>query len=340
MAEQYDSLKDTAKLIETAKKYTRGDMVKAKDMVAGQYQDIMVVKGKFLVEKKGLSGVFLAFFNYIQEYIANITAIISSKPILFEKSRIFDNWKSLYGDLISMGESSDIIESQNFTYFLIDSFVGYDVFPDVQEHNLDDLTKIVTEIIMKSFNADSVKCQIEFEPANSLALEMAGVRIDIPGAEKMDIAEIVEEDDRIKKIESEAKYIIEGKAVVAPVRGKNANELIPGDKIKVILPGTDMVSEKILKLLNAYDSNGERIPVTGRIKANVPVEKSGYILYAFVAKGVLAKIYEEENVKIMIDQPQDQFKSSAPLFDSRMIYIMIIVLCLIILFGIILYQLM
>ena len=101
-----------------------------------------------------------------------------------------------------------------------------------------------------------------------------------------------------------------------------------------------MVSEKILRLLNAYDSNGERMPVTGRIKANIPVEKSGYILYAFVAKGVLAKIYEEENVKIMIDQPQDQFKSSAPLFDSRMIYIMIIVLCLIILFGIILYQLM
>ena len=113
-----------------------------------------------------------------------------------------------------------MIESQNFTYFLIDSFVGYDVFPDVQEHNLDDLTKIVTEIIMKSFNADSVKCQIEFEPANSMALEMAGVRIDIPGAEKADIAEIVEEDDRIKKIESEARYIIEGKAVVAPVRGK------------------------------------------------------------------------------------------------------------------------
>ncbi len=284
--------------------------------------------------------MFLAFFNYIQEYIANVTAIISSKPTLFEKSRIFDNWKSLNADLISIRESSDIIDSQNFTYFLIDSFIGYDVFPDVQEHNLDDLTKIVTEIIAKSFNADSVKCQIEFEPANSLALDMAGIRIEVPGAENLDVANIVEEDDRIKKIEREARYVVEGKAVVAPVRGKNANDLIPGDKIKVILPGTDTVSEKILKLLNAYDSNGERIPITGRIKANVPVEKSGYILYAFVAKGVLAKIYEEENVKIMIDQPQDDFKSSAPLFDNRMIYIMVIVMSLIILCGIILFQLM
>jgi hypothetical protein len=340
MAEQYDSLKDATKQIEIAKKYTRGDLVKAKDMVAGQYQDIMVVKGKFLLEKKGLSGLFLAFFNYIQEYVANVTAIISSKPALFEKTRIFDGWKTLYADLLSIRESSEIIESQNFTYFLIDSFVGYDVFPDVQEHNLDDLTKIMTEIIAKSFNAESVKCQIEFEPTNSLALDMAGVKIEIPGAENLDIKDIVEEDDRIKKIESEAKFIVEGKAIVAPVHGKNANDLIPGDKIKVILPGKDVVSEKILRLLDAYDSNGERIPIAGRIKANIPVEKSGHILYAFVAKGVLAKIYEEENVKIMIEQPQDEFKSGAPLFDSRMIIILAIAAILIILFGIILYQLM
>src|SRR4030042_5909335 len=96
MAEQYDSLKDVTKQIQIAKKYTRGDIGKAKDMVAGQYQDIIVVKGKFLVEKKGLSGLFLAFFNYIQEYIANVTAIISSKPALFDKSRIFDDWISLH----------------------------------------------------------------------------------------------------------------------------------------------------------------------------------------------------------------------------------------------------
>jgi hypothetical protein len=339
MAEQHDTFKDVNKQIEIAKKYTRGDIVKARDMLSGQYQDIMVVKGKFLVEEKGLSGFFLAYFNYIQEYIANVTAIISSKTVLFEKTRIFDSWKTLYNDLASFRESSDIIESQNFTYFLIDSFVGYDVFPDVQEHNLDDLTKIMIEIISKSFNAKSVKCQIEFEPTNSLALDTAGIKIAVPGAENLDIKDIVEEDDRVKKIESEAKFIIEGKAIIAPIQGKNANDLVPGDKIKVILPGKDLVSEKILRLLNAYDDRGERIPITGRIKANIPVEKTGYIIYAFVAKGVLAKIYEEENVKIMIEQPIDEFKSP-PLFDFRTIIILAIAALLIILFGIILFQIM
>jgi hypothetical protein len=339
MAEQYDTFKDVNKQIEIAKKYTRGDIVKARDMVSGQYQDIMVVKGKFLVDEKGLSGLFLAFFNYIQEYVANVTAIISSKPVLFEKTRIFDSWKTLHNDLDSLRESSDIIESQNFTYFLIDSFVGYDVFPDVQEHNLDDFTKIMIEIIGKSFNAKSVKCQIEFEPTNSMVLDTAGVKISIPGVESLDIKDLVEEDDRIKKIESEAKFIVEGKAVIAPIQGKNANDLVPGDKIKVMLPGKDLVSEKILRLLNAYDANGERLPITGRVKANISVEKTGYIIYAFVAKGVLAKIYEEENVKIMTEQPVEEFKGP-PMFDSRTIIILAIAALLIILFAAILYQIM
>ncbi len=340
MTEQYDSLGEKTKQVDMAMKYTRGDILKAKEMASGQYLDVMVVKGKFLVENKGVSGVFLAFFNYIQEYIANVTCIMSSKSSLYEKTRVFDDWKSLARDLQAFKESSDIVDSQNFTYFLIDSFVGYDVFPDVQERNLDDLTRTVSEIIGKSFNAGTVKCQIELEPTSSLAMELAGVRIDIPGMEGQDIKEIVAEDERITMIESEAKFVIEGTAVLSPVKGKNVNDLIAGDKIRVILTGKDMVSEKILRLLGAYDAEGVRQPITGRIKAKVPFEKGGYILYALVAKGVLAKIFEEENVKLMIDQPQDDFAGKASELDNRIFYIIAVVLGLIIVCGIIFFLLL
>ncbi|HOT45296.1 MAG TPA: hypothetical protein PLM53_10120 [Spirochaetota bacterium] len=340
MTEQYDSLGEKTKQVDMAMKYTRGDILKAKEMASGQYLDVMVVKGKFLVENKGVSGVFLAFFNYIQEYIANVTCIMSSKSSLYEKTRVFDDWKSLSRDLQAFKESSDIVDSQNFTYFLIDSFVGYDVFPDVQERNLDDLTRTVSEIIGKSFNAGTVKCQIELEPTSSLAMELAGVRIDIPGMEGQGIQEIVAEDERITMIESEAKFVIEGTAVLSPVKGKNVNDLISGDKIRVILTGKDMVSEKILRLLGAYDAEGARQPITGRIKAKVPFEKGGYILYALVAKGVLAKIFEEENVKLMIDQPQDDFAGKASELDNRIFYIIAVVVGLIIVCGIILFLLL
>ncbi|MBN2158855.1 MAG: hypothetical protein JW807_05625 [Spirochaetes bacterium] len=340
MAEQSDSLGEKTRLVDIAMKYTRGDILKAKEMASGQYQDIMVVKGKFLVEKKRFSGVFLAFFNYIQEYIANVSTIISSQPIMFERTRVFDDWKSLYKDMVAYRQGSDMMDSENFNYFLLDSFVRYDVFPDVQEKNLDDLTSTVKDIIAKSFNVDIVKCQIELESTSSLAMVQMDIKIDLPGAESPRPEEIIQEDDRVTKIESEAKYIVEGKAVVAPIRGKNVNELAAGDKIRVMLTGKDLVSEKIQRLLNAFDSEGGRLPITGRVKEKIPIEKGGYILYAFVAKAVLAKIYEEENVKILTEQPVEEVRSETSQFDNRMIYIMGIVVGLIILCGIILFQLL
>ena len=338
--EQYDSLNEKTKMVDVAMKYTRGDIVKAKEMAGGQYLDVIVVKGKFLVEKKGLSGMFMAYFNYIHEYIAHCSSIISSKPTLYEKMRVFDDWKSLNKDLLAFREGSDIVDSQNFTYYLTDSFVGYDVFPDVQEKNLTDLTGTVNEIIAKSFNVDSVKCQLELESTSSLAMDLAGIRIDVPGGGQKEISEIVKEDDRIVKVEGEAKYVIEGKAIVAPVKGKNVGDLIPGDKIMVALNGRDMVTEKILKMLNAFDSEGGRLPVPGRLKAKITLEKGGTMLYAVVAKGVLAKIFEEENVKLLLDQSLENIKSESSGFENRIIYIMAVVVGLIILCGIILFQLL
>jgi hypothetical protein len=301
--------------------------------------DVTLVKGKFLIEENGYSGIFLAFFNFINEYIANVTSVISSKTALFDATNLADNWEKLYQDVMAYKQGTDLLDSQNFTYFLIDSFVGYDVFPDVRDRNIDDLTGTLYEIIAKALNVGSVKCQIDFEFTSSLAMEMAGIVIDMPGGGKSTAGDLPE-DERIKKIESGAKYIIDGVAVVAPVRGKSVNELNAGDKIKVLLPGKDLITEKILKLLNAYEVEGERLPITGRIKAKVPNDQGGFILYAVVAKGVLAKIYEEENVKIMIEQPSGEIKTEKLRKDKWVIYIMGIIVGLIILCGIILFQLL
>ncbi len=336
--EEYNSLQETTKLVDMALKYTGGDIVKAKEMAAGQYIDVMAVKGKFFVDKKGVSGVFVAFFNFIQEYIADVTCHLSSSPGLFEKTRVFDDWKSYYRDIVAGSGETEAIDSQNFTYYLIDSFVSYDVFPDVQEKNLDELTGTVKDMLAKSFNVESVKCQLDLEPTTSLALEMAGVKIDTPGGESREVEEVVAEDERITKVESEARYIVEGSAVLAPVRGKNISDLNPGDKIKVMLSGKDLVTEKILRLMNAFGPEGSRFPVPGRIKAKIPFDKGGFMIYAFVAKGVLAKIFEEENVKLMLDQPSRETASEPSILDSRLIYILALIVGLIILIGFILLQ--
>ena len=341
MTEQYNSLNEKTKLIQLALKYTAGDMDRAKAMVSGQYQDIIVMKGKFLVPSLEQTGIFIAFINTIEEYISNVTTLISSNVEIYEKVRIFDNWKTLYGDIMAYLKHGETIDTQNFTNFLLDSFIGYDIFPDVQENNLDNLTKTVFEVLTKSFNATDVQCQIELGVTSSLAVELNGIDIDVPGGvEAKDQAQDDESeiDARIKRIESEAKYVINGEIIVAPVKGRYINDVTVGDKIKVMLSNRDAVSNKILTVLKAIDDDGKISPIKGRIKAKVPLEKSGYILYALVAKGVLAKIVEEENVKIQIDIPEAEQKAGQE-DDSKIIYLMLAIVVLIIVAGIILFSL-
>jgi len=64
------------------------------------------------------------------------------------------------------------------------------------------------------------------------------------------------------------------------------------------------------------------------------------MLYAVVAKGVLAKIFEEENVKLLLGQSTEEIQSESPGIENKIIYIMAIAVGLIILCGIILFQLL
>jgi len=343
MSEQYDSLSEKTKNIEIAIKYTGGDIDKAKSMVAGQYQDIIVIKGKFNVENIDQSGIFFSFINIIDEYIANITSVMSSGPVLFNKTRIFDDWKPLFNDLSEVIKSDTIVNSDNFSNFLLDSFISYDVFPLVQDGNLDELTRTVKEILIKSFNDKSVQCQIELEPTSSLAIVLAGITIDKPGTgeetrkDEGTGGEAVV-DERISSIEKEASYVIPGKIIVSPVKGKYINDITIGEKISVILPGRDPVSQKILSLLNAVDKEGNVLPIKGRVKDKIPLEKSGYIIYAFVAKKVLVKIIEEENVKIQIDRPVEEEEEARS--DSKFLYFILALIGLIIVSIFIIYMLL
>lgn len=347
MSEQFDSLEKKAKSFDIALKYTNGDADKAKAMVAGTFNDIIVIKGKFIVNSNNQSGMLLCFVNTVEEYISTILSVIITTSDIFDKIRVFDDWKTLLKDLWEYDESAEKIDSTNFTNFLLDEFIRYDIFEDVNQNQLNELTGKVNEIICNSFNTKSVQSQIEMENSNSLQIDLAGLGIDVPGSDTPEDEDQTDEDAspmdaRQTAIESEADFIIPGKIIVSPVKGKYVNDLTEGEKIKVLLPATDLVSKKILKVLNAYDQDGNVMPINGRLKTKIPLEKSGYIIYALVAKGVLTKIIEEENVKIQVHQPENKGgkKSSGKAAgDSKLIYLMALILGLILLCVFVIFQL-
>jgi hypothetical protein len=346
MSEQFDSLGEKTKLVDISLRYTDGDIEKAKAMASGNYLDVSVIKAKFYNSDREESGLILAFFNSVNDYISNVSSVVNTNNSIFERVRIFDDWKSLFNNINAYRSGDDVAEYPGLNDFLMELFVTKDIFPYVAGKDINAISMIMTEGLKTSLESAKIQCQIDVGTTSSLAMDLAGVMIDVPGGAGDDIGaslkvpvEATIEDERISKIENEADYVVEGKVIVAPVKGKDITAVAVGEKIKILLTGDDVITQKVIAAMNASDESGGRYPINGRVKAKIPMEKSGYIIYALVAKGILAKIVEEENVKILVDRPIEETVTEKK-GDNKLLFIMAIVVGLIITAGIILLTLL
>lgn len=315
MATNQTNISDKAKRIEISLKFTDGDMDKAKLMASGNMFDVVVVKGKFVVADKEISGFFLAYFNIVGEYIAAIKTVTVSNTSIFTRIRIFDEWRSHHKNLLAYQKGEDSVDSEKLSMDLLGSFIKADVFPDVQKQNLDYLSASIPDMIKESFSSSNVKCQIDLEQTSSLELVLMGIDIMLPSTDDEQHEEAPEPaaaegkpvpdspfGKKLAEIESKAQFIVEGCCVLSPVKGKLIAEITPGERIYVMLPAKDSVTSRILDAYKARNSDGAPLPVVGRVMEKIPNELTkGYILYVLVAKGIYAKIVEEENMKIQTE---------------------------------------
>lgn len=331
----YTSLGEQTRLLNMALKYTGGDAEKAKMMAAGQYEDVVVIKGKFLLDKMNIYGIFLLFLNPAFRYLMNVNTIILPDSATVDKVRIFNPWKTFYKEFVQLvqKEGERAVGSYDFTKHFADSLDNYDIYEYVNSSNLNGITDILREITKKFYNTDKALCQIEMERSSSIAVEMEGIPIELPSnaPESGEPAEekLSEFDARIAEIEKQAGYVIEAKIIVSPLKGKNIHEVKSGDNIKVVLLNRDEVSMAVAKLLNGIDSEGKYLPIKARVKEKVPLEKSGCILYCLVAKDVFVKVVEEENVKIEMDKMATDEKPEQE--DSKLVLYLALLLGLVIL---------
>ncbi len=314
----YDTVNEKTQRIEIALKYTRGDLDRAKLMVSGKLEDIVVVKGKFYLPLDDKSGVFLVFVNVENTYVAASKSLVSNGDNLFTKIRIFDDWSALFNSILAYGKDSEGVSS-DLDSVIQHEFLAGNIFSDVREKNLDYISNFVQDIIRGYFQDSDAKSQIELEETNSVEVDLHGIEIVDPGdggaaasPDSKEGARVNESafEETLREIESEAQAIVEGHSVLSPVKGKFLEEISPGDKIYVSLSGEDGLTEKIIDAYKARDHEGNPLPVTGRVVHIVPNEGQGYVLYVLVAKGIYAKMVEEENVKLRTEIPQKAGKTA------------------------------
>lgn len=338
-----DSLDQQTKLIEKALKYTKGNLEKAKQMISGQNNDVMVIKGRFAIDISQIFGIFIIFVNTVNKSIMNLSTFLIGIRNVHDKARIFDNWKNYYSEfnLFVANEGDSAIDSYEFKNMLSESLAGYDVYSKLSEENFEMITKDIREIIGKFYSIDKVQCQIEIDETSSLAVDLEGVPLLIDGVaegELDDTGEESEEDALISKTEGEAEYIVGGKIIVSPVKGKYINDIEPGESIRVLLTKKDSVSMSVAKTLNAINEKGDFKSIRARVKEKIPMEEGGFIIYGVVAKNVLVKIVEEENVKIEMDtgeKASKQDKAESKLIIYIALLLGLIFITLLIIFNII-----
>jgi hypothetical protein len=317
---QIEAFNEQKRLITMAMKYTGGDHEKARLMAAGKYNDVIVIKGKFYIESASVAGVFIIFLNMVTRRVLNINAIVLQYSAPVDRMRIFDNWRTFYNDFgqLAKKEGERASGSYEVSRHIADSLEGYDIFSFVESSDLRITTSTIAEILGKFYNNPRIQCQIELDRTNSLTLELDGIPIeDTSSPELSDTEDVTDEEKQIAEIEKQADFVINGKLIVSPVRGKYINDVKPGENLKLLFVDKDELSVKVAKTLNSYTEEGEFLPVKGRIKEKFPIESGGYIIYAFVARNVLAKIVEEENVKIEMDSPSQEEKEEKG--DSKLI---------------------
>jgi hypothetical protein len=300
----------TSELMEAALKCAGGDMGKARAMADGTYFDNVVIKGTYLLQDFGHSGIFIIFFNIEDDYIPFLDAVTIKSSIVYEQFDTSGSWKAIVREINTLKQAKDQVEAPSRLENVMREILSMDVFVNVKTGDIDHLEGFVEQLLRRVLGNQSISCKLNMEKISSLTMFQEGIPFEKPPVMDFMTEQIKSEtvnhpelERQMLNVEKEADFIIEGSVILSPVKGKFLSDVTPGDKIMVALIGKDKVSRKVLASLKAVDDEGRMFPIPGSVVEKFTLASRGMtILYVLVAKGVMVKLIEEGDLKVaMID---------------------------------------
>ena len=285
--------------LDIALKSTNGDTEKALAMIAGEYFDCAVLKGTFLLQDSGYSGLIVIFFNTANDYIPFIDSVILKTSVVYEQIDASAEWKAVLHEINTLKKSHDIIGTSGINDKILNEIFKENFFLGVKSGNVNQLENGLEVILRKVLGNQPTSCNLGIEQINSLTMSKEGIPFVKP-AFFTQPQEKTETEKIMQSIEEQAQFVLEGNAVIAPVKGKFITNVQIGDEILILINDKDQESRTVLTSLNAIDEDGTVSPVPGKIvqKINLPDTRS-IVLYALVDKGILVKLTEDSSLKII-----------------------------------------
>lgn len=339
------SLSDQTKKLEIASYYTYGDMEKAKQMVAGTFKDIYILKVR--LASSSIYGAIILFFNVNIMIMHDVYALISQGYDLAD-IKTTQNWRSFENTLMeieSKGEHDHVL-GNHLKEELLGSFpreTANRVKALLENNDAIALNHFFQRLLQEKSGFQNIDITVDYEQTTSLDMEMNS-----QVSRKVDSRDLQAQKERNKKpeeekkqadpddplAEREVKLLVMGSLLLSPIKGKDISKLEENDRIRISVTDENPKAKDLLKAFDAVTSEGERKPISGRIISVKYRPKKGYLIHAVVAKGIYVKIEEEEeNIKVSMDPSsnwQQTVKKEEPKGSSLPIVIILLILFLII----------
>jgi hypothetical protein len=306
------SLSDYTKKLDIAMFFTNGDEDRAKQMLAGNLEDVCVIKGRFSSTQS--FGAFIAFFN---RYYLTLNSVY---PVITDSFELKDiktsgSWKNFEKDLmnfISKNSYDDVLSKQFKSVFITSFTVNFatELKKLLDEKIEVDINRVFQRMTQERMGLQGVNMMIDSEYISSLDMEIDSLtsrkmvdyrqrKDDIKEGE-VDI-EVDTDDDKEALKGKEVKLLLRGSLILSPINGRDIGLLVVGDRLKVRIADVHPRAVQVAKAFNAYTEDGIQ-PIAGRIVFMRRRVDGGYTIFVAIAKGIYVKIEEtEENIKVAID---------------------------------------
>ncbi len=316
------SLSEQTKKLDMALFFTHGDKDKAKDMIAGTYQDMYAIKAKF--SASSMFGAYLMFFSIpFSTLIDSLVLVSKSYEVDDLKSNV--NWKTFEKEIdefIQKGEKdSDFTDKLKRTLeecFTIqikaDRINELKKFIDLEDEIA--INRLMKKFVQDKLEFQNINISVDYEQISSLDMELHSISNTKINQSEMQQYKEEKEEKESKKLKVEEKpaeedelegkdvqLILKGNLILSPIKGKHISSLLKGDRIKINLDEKNPKAVSIAKAFKAYNEEEKKMqPLPARVVTTRHLQDGGYKIFALIAKGIYAKIMEEEdNIKVAVD---------------------------------------
>ncbi len=338
------SLSEQTGKIGIALHYAGGDMEKARAMVAGSYKDVYVLKARFA--SSSLYGALLVFYNGIYNKLIDSLVLVVSTYMTKTIDTATD-WRIFEKDILEALASGDhdthfetLVKNRFYDSFNLSFCAELTRF--LQSDNGIAVERSLQKLIQFILNVQRIDIKVDSQHISSLDMELHSA-----SSKKIDPSLLKEQKDQREEVpvpvqgvqeevsegQEGVKLVMNCALILSPIKGKEIFRIEPGDRIRVSIADSNPTCISVAKALNAYE-DGALLPVTARVKSIKPNSGGGYTIFAIVARGIYAKIVEDEaNIKVALDPAyelaragaQDEGKSNIGLILALSVVFIVIV---------------